>query len=162
MQQVTRKWWKRDRRGDDDDGYGDRLSLPTRDDFQPIDTQGIDTRPPPSLNPNNLWRIKFFCNSIISWVGFCAEQEEMVRVFEKSHAQQSRLWRVPNSSLNFHHFLEKMENWVILLNKKSFSLCLFLLIGCFWWISSRLCGFLDLFHLPTVLVPLGTGKCHQF
>lgn len=54
MQQVTRKWWKRDRRGDDDDDYGDRLSLPTRDDFQPIDTQGIDARPPPSLNPNNL------------------------------------------------------------------------------------------------------------
>lgn len=63
MQRLTRKWWKRGRRGGDDDGHGgdgDGFSLPTRDDFHPIDTQ---------------------------------EQEEMVRALERSHAQQSRLWR---------------------------------------------------------------------
>ncbi|ONK69980.1 uncharacterized protein A4U43_C05F28960 [Asparagus officinalis] len=64
MQQLTRKWWKRGRRGrsegGDGDGDRDRFSLPTRDEFQPIDSQ---------------------------------EQEEMVRAFEKTHAHQSRLWR---------------------------------------------------------------------
>lgn len=60
MQRLTRKWWKRGRRVEGGGDDGDRFSLPTRDEFQPIDSQ---------------------------------EQEQMVRTFEKAHAQQSRLWR---------------------------------------------------------------------
>ncbi|KAG0494216.1 hypothetical protein HPP92_005210 [Vanilla planifolia] len=56
--EVTRKWWRHRRVGVR--GQDDSFTLPTIDDFQPLDTQ---------------------------------EQEEIVRSFERTHQQQSRLWR---------------------------------------------------------------------
>lgn len=55
---LSRKWWTRRRRGggreEDGDGY-DRFYLPSRDDFQPIDTQGLCSflysASPPSPSP---------------------------------------------------------------------------------------------------------------
>ncbi|XP_058068348.1 uncharacterized protein LOC131217443 [Magnolia sinica] len=95
---LSRKWRRRSP-GDDD-----KFSLPTRDDFQPIDTQ---------------------------------EQEELVRSFERNHAQQSFLWRVVFAvlilcfsaflifsifqqasspwELRYHaYFMDEIESWTVI------------------------------------------------
>ncbi|XAR67089.1 hypothetical protein NMG60_11013520 [Bertholletia excelsa] len=105
MKKLARKWKKSHREEGDRGGDDDRFSLPTHDDFRPMDTQ---------------------------------EQEELVRSFEESLAQQSRLWRGVFAALlcgyalfliysihqqvyspwelRYHaYFMEEVDSWLIIL-----------------------------------------------
>ncbi|KAK8959186.1 hypothetical protein KSP40_PGU002929 [Platanthera guangdongensis] len=90
--EAPRKWWSRRRRAGGRD-YADRFTLPTIDDFQPLDTQGH----PPATFPLSSSPYVFPAKPAIAFDLLfpcsASEQEEMIRSFEREHQRQSRLWR---------------------------------------------------------------------
>ncbi|KAL6984681.1 hypothetical protein U1Q18_018061 [Sarracenia purpurea var. burkii] len=103
MKKLSRKW-KKSRRGEDEDGDDDRFSLPTRDDFHPMDTQEqeelVRSLEKAQAQQSLLWR------RVFAAILFCYSLFLIYSIYQQTMSP----WE-----LRYHaYFMEEVHSWIII------------------------------------------------